>query len=196
MNNNGLNQDKMNNIKNLVDSGDISGAISQISPEMIESFSKMLSANSGNSSNTSNFNNSNSSNNSNNSNSNNSYSQNNSNIKNMQNKQNRQNTQYNQNINYDANKQNSNYSQNGQNNSNSSNNGFDFGNIDMNTVLKMKSVMEKMNNTNDPRSNLLYSLKPYLRETKQEKLEQYVNLLNVSKIADILKNDKKDGKNA
>ena len=66
----------------------------------------------------------------------------------------------------------------------------------MNTVLKMKSVMEKMNNTNDPRSNLLYSLKPYLRETKQEKLEQYVNLLNVSKIADILKNDKKDGKNA
>lgn len=176
MNNNGLNQDKMNNIKNLVDNGDISGAISQISPEMIENFSKMLSANSGNSSNNNNFNSSNNSNN--NSNPNNSYSQNNSNIKNMQNKQN------------------GNYSQNGQNNSNSSNNGFDFGNIDMNTVLKMKSVMEKMNNTNDPRSNLLYSLKPYLRETKQEKLEQYVNLLNVSKIADILKNDKKDGKNA
>ena len=56
----------------------------------------------------------------------------------------------------------------------------------------MKSAMEKMNDKNDPRSNLLYSLKPYLRQSKQEKLDQYVNLLNFSKIADILKNDKKE----
>lgn len=88
------------------------------------------------------------------------------------------------------------------NNSNSSNNfsnsesSTGMPNIDMNTILKMKSVMEKMNDKNDPRSNLLYSLKPYLRETKQEKLDQYVNLLNVSKIAEVLKNDKKDDKNA
>ena len=66
----------------------------------------------------------------------------------------------------------------------------------MNTILKMKSVMEKMNNYNDPRSHLLYSLKPYLRETKQAKLDQYVNLLKVSQIAEVLKNDKKDDKNA
>ena len=66
----------------------------------------------------------------------------------------------------------------------------------MNTILKMKSVMEKMNNSDDPRSNLLYSLKPYLRQTKQEKLDQYVNLLNFSKVAEILKNDKKDDGNA
>ena len=79
------------------------------------------------------------------------------------------------------------------NNSNSSN--FNFNNIDMNTILKMKSAMDKMNNKNDPRSNLLYSLKPYLRQNKQEKLDQYVNLLNFSKIADILKNDKKDDTN-
>lgn len=77
-----------------------------------------------------------------------------------------------------------------------SENNFDFNNIDMATVMKMKSVMEKMNNSNDPRSNLLYSLKPYLRETKQEKLDQYVNLLKVSQIAEVLKNDKKDDKNA
>ena len=56
--------------------------------------------------------------------------------------------------------------------------------------------MENMNNKNDPRANLLYSLKPYLRETKQEKLDQYVNLLKVSQIAEVLKNDKKDDKNA
>ena len=46
-----------------------------------------------------------------------------------------------------------------------------------------------MNNKNDPRTNLLYSLKPYLRDGKKEKLDQYVNLLNVSKIAEILKEE-------
>ena len=78
----------------------------------------------------------------------------------------------------------------------SSNNSFNFNNIDMNTILKMKSVMEKMNNKNDPRSNLLYSLKPYLREGRKEKLDQYANLLNVAKIAELLKNDNKENPNA
>ena len=76
-----------------------------------------------------------------------------------------------------------------------SENNFDFNNIDMATVMKMKSVMEKMNNKNDPRSNLLYSLKPYLREQKKEKLDQYANLMNVAKIAELLKNDNKENKN-
>ena len=76
-----------------------------------------------------------------------------------------------------------------------SENNFDFNNIDMATVMKMKSVMEKMNNKNDPRSNLLYSLKPYLREQKQEKLDQYANLMNVAKMAELLKNDNKENKN-
>lgn len=67
-------------------------------------------------------------------------------------------------------------------------------NLDMNTIMKMKSIMENMNNKNDPRSNLLYSLKPYLRDSKKEKLDQYVNLLNVSKIADIM-NQNKDTNN-
>ena len=40
---NNLNENMMNNIKNMVDNGDISSAISQISPEMINNFSKMLS---------------------------------------------------------------------------------------------------------------------------------------------------------
>ncbi len=88
---------------------------------------------------------------------------------------------------------------NGNNNSeqnSSNNNSFNFNNIDMNTILKMKSVMEKMNNKNDPRSNLLYSLKPYLREGRKEKLDQYANLLNVAKIAELLKNDNKENPNA
>lgn len=148
---NNINQNTMNNIKNLVDNGNISDAISQISPEMIQNFSKMLNSsvpnNSANSKNTKNT------------------ASSESNSKNTY-------------------------------NSNSSKSGFDFNQIDMNTILKMKSVMEKMNNADDPRSNLLHSLKPYLRQTKQEKLDQYVNLLNFSKVADILKNDKKGDNNA
>ena len=73
-------------------------------------------------------------------------------------------------------------------NSNTSNNNFDFSNIDMNTILKMQSIMSKMNNSNDPRSNLLYSLKPYLREERKAKVDQYANLLNVAKIAELVNN--------
>lgn len=75
------------------------------------------------------------------------------------------------------------------------NNGFDFSQIDMNTILRMKSVMEKMNNSNDSRSNLLYSLKPYMRKEKRGKIDQYANLLNIAKVADLLKEDNKENPN-
>ena len=78
------------------------------------------------------------------------------------------------------------------NNSTSKENSFDFSNIDMNTIIKMKNIMEKINNKNDPRSNLLASLKPYLRDNKKEKLDQYSNLINFAKIAEIFKNDNKE----
>lgn len=86
-------------------------------------------------------------------------------------------------------------SQNNTSSNNSNNGNFDFNQIDMNTILKMKSVMEKLNTSNDPRSNLLYSLKPYLREEKREKVDQYANLLNVAKIADIFKDNNKENPN-
>ena len=78
------------------------------------------------------------------------------------------------------------------NNSSTSNqNNF---NLDMNTILKMKSIMENMNNKNDPRANLLYSLKPYLRDSKKDKVDQYVNMLNISKIADFMNKSNNDKK--
>ena len=83
---------------------------------------------------------------------------------------------------------------NGNSNNNNSNNNSSAPNIDMGTIMKMKSIMDNMNNKNDPRANLLYSLKPYLRDSKKSKLDQYVNLLNISKIADIM-NSKEDKKN-
>lgn len=141
MNNMNIDENTMKNIKNMVDNGNISDAISSISPEMIQNFSKILS------------------------------SQNNSN---------------NDNINFNANT-NTNTNPSNQN-TNNSNNNFDFNGIDMNTIMKMSSVFQKMNNTkNDPRANLLNSLKPYLRDGKKEKLDNYMNLLNVSKIAEIMK---------
>ncbi len=81
--------------------------------------------------------------------------------------------------------------------SNSSNNDNTSGfNIDMNTMLKMKNIISSMNQKDDPRANLLYSLKPYLRDSKKGKLDQYVNLLNMTKIADFMKNDNKENNNA
>ena len=86
---------------------------------------------------------------------------------------------------------NSNSGNNSNNSSNSNNNSDTSGNfnIDMNTMLKMKSIFENMNNKNDPRANLLYSLKPYLRDSKKNKLDQYVNFLNMAKIAEVMKKE-------
>lgn len=158
-----MDENTMNNIKNMVDNGNIQDAISQISPEMIQNFSKMFSnVNSGDSGNsestkgstkTENFTNSESSNNTNNVNNTNS-------------------------------------------NTTSNDSGFDFSNIDINMLSKMSSIMGKMNNTkDDPRKNLLNSLRPYLRDNKRGKLDNYMNLLNVTQIAELMKNTDKENEN-
>lgn len=75
-------------------------------------------------------------------------------------------------------------------NSNESNsaNTSPFGNIDMNTILKIKQVMDKMNDSkNDPRSNLLMSLKPYLKPTRKEKVDQYIKLMSMSSLMENFK---------
>ena len=130
----------MKNIKNMVDNGNISDAISNISPEMIQNFSKLLS------------------------------------------------NQENNNQNKESNTTNTNQSKETTN--------FDFNGIDMDTVMKMSSVLGKMKNSkDDPRANLLNSLKPYLRESKKGQLDNYMNLLNVTKIAEIMKENKENNKN-
>lgn len=73
-----------------------------------------------------------------------------------------------------------------------SNNGF---NLDAETLMKMSSIISTMNQKDNPSSNLLYSLKPYLRDSRKDKLDQYANLLNVAKIAEVMKNDKKENDN-
>ena len=78
------------------------------------------------------------------------------------------------------------------NNSNQSQNSSNNINLDMNTIMKMKNIMDNINKKDDPRANLLHSLKPYLRDSRKDKLDQYVNLLNISKIADIMNNNKEN----
>ena len=82
-----------------------------------------------------------------------------------------------------------NYNTSTNNTSDNGNNNFDFSKIDMNTVMKMTSVINKMNSTNDPRTNLLNSLKPYLREERKGKLDQYANFMNVAKLAELFNSE-------
>lgn len=64
-----------------------------------------------------------------------------------------------------------------------------FSNLDIGTILKIKSIMDKMNNsTNDPRSNLLLSLKPYLKESRKEKVDQYIKIFSMTQIFQNLNN--------
>lgn len=58
-------------------------------------------------------------------------------------------------------------------------------NIDFETILKMKSIMEKLGNNNDPRANLLLSLKPYLKDSRKEKVDQYIKLFGMSKVLEV-----------
>lgn len=162
MNNNmNFNKDTMNNIKNMVDNGDVSGAISQISPEMLQNFSKLLSNNQ---------------------------------PSNSQSESIRINKNQSYKNSYMQNSNNVNLSNFNNKNSNSSDVNNDLGNIDMETIIKLSSAIGKIkNNKNDPRANLLNSLKPYLRNEKKEKIDEYMKLLNITKIAEIM-NDKNNGK--
>lgn len=60
-------------------------------------------------------------------------------------------------------------------------------NIDMETIMKMKSIIDKMNAKDDPRSNLLNSLRPYLNENRKSKIDQYIQLMNVSRVMEVFK---------
>lgn len=59
--------------------------------------------------------------------------------------------------------------------------------IDIGMILKMKQIMDSMkSNKDDPRANLLLSLKPYLKNSRQEKVDQYIKLFNMSKVFEVI----------
>lgn len=71
---------------------------------------------------------------------------------------------------------------------NSSNTNNIFGDFDMNTILKMQKIMNSVNNDkqSDARANLLMSLKPYLKDSRKSKVDQYVQLMKMGKIFEIM----------
>ena len=53
----------------------------------------------------------------------------------------------------------------------------------METMMKIAKIMKAMNsNTNNPSADLLYSLKPFLRDSKKEKVDQYIKFLKMSSV--------------
>ena len=125
-----------------------------------------------------NSNTSNSSNNSNNFN-NSGYSQNTKKVNNSYNKSSNS---------YNNNYSNSNYNaQNNNNKSNEQNSNNSIPNIDMDTLMKLQNIMSKMKNSdNDDMSRLLLSLKPYLRDGRKDKIDDYIKLIKMGKMTQIL----------
>ncbi len=79
------------------------------------------------------------------------------------------------------------------NSSNTDNNSFD---IDVDTLLKIKQVMDSINSQKpNPRTNLLLSLKPYLKESRQKKVDQYIKLFNMEKVFETFNSLGGDSKN-
>ena len=73
-------------------------------------------------------------------------------------------------------------SDNNENNYNNQDNSNNF-NFDFETMIKMKKVMDSFNSSkNSPEANLLLSLKPYLNNNRKQKLDQYIQFLNISKV--------------
>ncbi len=62
-------------------------------------------------------------------------------------------------------------------------------NIDINTILKFKKIADNLNNSKNPRSSLLQALKPFLSSEKQKKIDEYIKIVNILSILDILNND-------
>ena len=55
-------------------------------------------------------------------------------------------------------------------------------------IMQMKDIMDKLSNSsNDPRSRLLMSLRPYMRSSRQSSIDSAVKLLNLSKMAALFK---------
>lgn len=64
---------------------------------------------------------------------------------------------------------------------------FSMPEFDMATMMKLKKIMDSMKeNRNDPRANLLKSLKPYLKESRREKVDQYIQLFGMGKVFEML----------
>lgn len=89
------------------------------------------------------------------------------------------------NNNGNSNSSNEHTSQSSDTSSNNQDSSFNSSGIDFETIMRMKSIIDKMNVKDDPRSNLLQSLKPYLKDSRKSKVDQYIQLMNMSKVMEM-----------
>lgn len=60
-------------------------------------------------------------------------------------------------------------------------------NFDMATLMKMQGLLSKLKTVdNDDMTKLLLSLKPYMREGKKEKIDEYISLIKMGKMTQLL----------
>ena len=59
-----------------------------------------------------------------------------------------------------------------------SNNGFNLSGLDPSLLMKFGNMFSSATR-NDPKRNLLLSLKPFLRKTRQDRLSEYVTILTI-----------------
>ncbi len=60
------------------------------------------------------------------------------------------------------------------------------GELDVGELMKLKSIADQLSNTNDARSKLLLSLKPFMRDSRQKGIDSAIKLLSLSKIGGLL----------
>ena len=66
-----------------------------------------------------------------------------------------------------------------------------FSGLDLGTIMNFQNILSGLNQ-NDPRQNLLSSLKPFLRETRQKNIDTYITLLGVMKAFNIFTSKDRD----
>lgn len=55
-------------------------------------------------------------------------------------------------------------------------------------LMQIKSIVDQLGNSrDDPRSNLLMSLRPYMRGNRQKSIDSAVKMLNLTKLSGLLK---------
>lgn len=60
--------------------------------------------------------------------------------------------------------------------------------IDLEMLKKLKIILDQMSSQDDPRTNLLLSLKPYLKESRKDKIEKYIQLFHMTQVLELLQN--------
>lgn len=57
----------------------------------------------------------------------------------------------------------------------------------MQMMMRVKDIMDRVNDTDDPRINLLTALRPYMRSKRASHMDRAIRMIQMTKITSILK---------